>query len=435
MMFIRSILTVAFRSAKLALPAFGLCAAIAGCGQPTANFKTNLQYSLNQELQNNAKLGDRGQDIADALAAMFGTPDEPHIPALPELDPETNKPLTSTVLDIDRLNMAAGRVLSDKHGKVQGLYREHCVHCHGITGDGQGPTAAFLNPYPRDYRSGKYKFKSTPVGSRPTHEDLRKTLIEGIPGTAMPSFKLLPADELDALVHYVKYLSIRGEVERSLITTTLSDLSEGDRLIDSQLKDSSDPAKVEAYTGQVNVLKDAATAAFTAWAQAAENITAIKRTEPEVKLTKEQSIARGREIFYTLGGCVKCHGDSALGDGQTTDFDDWTKELQPDKPELLKQYLAVGALEPRNIRPRNLRQGIYRGGRRPIDIYWRVMNGIEGTPMPKLSSTVLQPGEDPDPKKISQDDVWHLIEYVRNMPYEAISQGGEHAPNVQRDRN
>ena len=29
----------------------------------------------------------------------------------------------------------------------------------------------------------------------------------------MPSFKLLPGYEVDALVEYVKYLSIRGETE------------------------------------------------------------------------------------------------------------------------------------------------------------------------------------------------------------------------------
>ena len=41
----------------------------------------------------------------------------------------------------------------------------------------------------------------------------------------MPSFKLLPQDEINALVDYVKYLSIRGEVERQLIFE-LSDLDE-----------------------------------------------------------------------------------------------------------------------------------------------------------------------------------------------------------------
>ena len=102
---------------------------------------------------------------------------------------------------------------SDANDRAVGLYREHCAHCHGITGDGVGPTATFLNPYPRDYRKGQFKFKSTPVGQKPTHADLKKIVFDGVPGTAMPSFKLLPDLEVEALVDYVKYLAIRGEVE------------------------------------------------------------------------------------------------------------------------------------------------------------------------------------------------------------------------------
>ncbi len=55
------------------------------------------------------------------------------------------------------------------------------------------PPRLFLKPYPRDYREGLYKFKSTPSNLPPTDEDLMRTVQEGVPGTAMPSFKLLAA--------------------------------------------------------------------------------------------------------------------------------------------------------------------------------------------------------------------------------------------------
>ena len=32
--------------------------------------------------------------------------------------------------------------------------------------------------------------------------------------------------------------------------------------------------------------------------------------------------------------------------------------------------------------PNNLNRGIYKGGRRPIDIYWRIAKGINGAKMP-----------------------------------------------------
>src|SRR5690606_32397769 len=88
------------------------------------------------------------KQIANVLEGMFGTPDNPF--ALPE-----------TGLDERKLRMAAGPAWTDEKGANFGLYRKHCVHCHGISGDGRGPTALFLNPYPRDYRQGVYKFKST----------------------------------------------------------------------------------------------------------------------------------------------------------------------------------------------------------------------------------------------------------------------------------
>jgi len=74
------------------------------------------------------------------------------------------------------------------------------------------------------------------------------------------------------------------------------------------------------------------------------------------------------------------------------------------------------------IRPRNLRAGIFRGGRRPIDLYWRIKNGIAGTPMPAASG------------QLSDDDLWHVVDYVRSLQYDKLSQPG-HVPDFQRERN
>jgi hypothetical protein len=91
--------------------------------------------------------------------AFFGTPDRPAFPFIEEDDD-----LAHDLLKIENLRRAAGAVASGRDGKQVGLYREHCVHCHGISGGGDGPTATFLNPYPRDFRASKYKYKSTEIG-------------------------------------------------------------------------------------------------------------------------------------------------------------------------------------------------------------------------------------------------------------------------------
>ena len=140
------------------------------------------------------------------MEKLFGTPDKPVVPEGVDLDKEL-------------LAIAAGPVGSDENDNPRGLFRKHCVACHGISGDGAGPNAAALMPYPRDYRPGVFKYTSTAGGGKPVREDLLRTLQTGIPGTAMPSFGKLPQRQLESLVEYVKYLSLRGETELYLSAT------------------------------------------------------------------------------------------------------------------------------------------------------------------------------------------------------------------------
>ena len=154
------------------------------------------------------RLADRAKD---ATQVLLGTADLPTWPAsvLPPLD-------------MEKVVRSSGPVGRDKSKVERGLFRKHCVQCHGISGDGRGPAAALLAPYPRDFRRGSFKFKSTPIGKKPTHSDIVRTLEQGLPGTAMPAFGTLNdseefADDVDALAHYVRFLAIRGEVERRLL--------------------------------------------------------------------------------------------------------------------------------------------------------------------------------------------------------------------------
>jgi len=40
------------------------------------------------------------------------------------------------------------------------VYERHCVECHGPAGRGDGASAAFLAPRPRDFTTGKYKIRT-----------------------------------------------------------------------------------------------------------------------------------------------------------------------------------------------------------------------------------------------------------------------------------
>lgn len=388
----------------------------AGCGAPDAKFVRYEVFALKvaQDRQIEFTSSQR-ENIDEVLQALYGTPDEPRLPALADV------PITE-VLDLNKLKLAAGPVGSDELGNVRGLYREHCAHCHGITGDGAGPTAGFLNPYPRDYRKGWFKFKSTPIGTRPTHADLKTIVLEGIPGTAMPSFKLLPDLEVEALVHYVKYLSIRGETERALLLA--SSEIEKEQVLLPVLAENASPADKAFAADQKVIVADAVAQAVGGWTRAAEVMAdpaAEVAARPE--MSDEELVAsrlRGRELFYGFAQCIKCHGESALGDGQTTDYDEWTKEFigNGQNPAIVAEFEAAGMLPPRNIIPRNLRLGVYRGGRRPLDLYWRIKNGIEGVPMPAATMKI---GDDPNSKGLVPADIWDIVNYVQSLPYEPIN--------------
>ena len=395
---------------------------VSGCGAPIANFKLNKAFIDKQEKENDVQLSsEQKDDIATILTGLFGTPDEPFVPAGTGME---------ELVDVSNLELAAGPVSSDRLGKAQGLYREHCVHCHGTSGDGNGPTAAWLNPYPRDYRPGLFKFKSTPISQRPTHGDLKKVLINGVAGTAMPSFKLLPDGEVEALVDYVKYLAIRGEVERGLIEQSTAELDEGDSLLSDELIEDTKEIVMEEILATV----------VGKWQKAETMVTSVPARPDYEGEELLASIEKGKQLFYgKVANCYTCHGDSQLGDGQVDDYDawikdyaaDWIKETDPAKKESIHDRLVnqLDALPPRNIKPRNLRAGIYRGGRRPVDLYWRIHNGIEGSPMPQAAMKQM-----PTTPGLTPDDLWHLVNYIQSLPYEAMSTTGPDVPVYTRSR-
>ncbi|MFM8708511.1 MAG: c-type cytochrome [Planctomycetia bacterium] len=397
------------------------CLVSAGCGKtPPASYRLNMVEATKQRLT-----PEQERQVATVLLAMFGTPDEPV--ALPE-----------TGLDEAKLRLASGPVRSDIVGRKNGLYREHCAHCHGVTGDGMGPTAAFLNPYPRDYRPGVFKFKSTERADKPTHADLLRILRNGIAGTSMPSFALLSDVQIDALVEYVRYLSMRGETELALMRAFF---------------ELDDEAQGKLPETREFLVDETLTPIAEKWKSAPAAQIAVPDMPADIDMVA--SIAKGKELFYgDKANCVKCHGVTGLGDGQANDYDDWNKAIVEIEKELdgttqraretktsgmtseeraehratlawvdrFHQVLDGDAHAPRTIPPRNLRQGTYRGGRRPLDLYYRIHAGINGAPMPAAKGTV------------APEDIWHIVNYIRSLPYDFDGELGADRPMIARDR-
>jgi hypothetical protein len=64
-----------------------------------------------------------------------------------------------------------------------------------------------------------------------------------------------------------------------------------------------------------------------------------------------------------------------------------------------------------SIVPRNLADGVFRFGKRPIDIYRRIYSGINGTPMPAIGESKDADGN----PLLSDDDMWALVHFVRSL--------------------
>lgn len=398
-----------------------------GCRtESPVSFEENLVHAKKWELQTGVPLDQVVQDTRWALTELFGTPDEPLTPEFLSKDDDLK-----SLLSPDFLLAASGDELLEGRGH----YRQHCARCHGISGNGRGETAALVEPYPRDFRPGIFKFKSTRRAAKPLKSDLARIIRHGIPGSSMvPEYRLdddtlgpLPEDIIEKLVDYVIYLSIRGETERALYDEAAMelDLEAGERLVDPSLAASGS----EEFAEQWELIEEIVTEIAESWLDAEDAIVDVDvpsdlpipaSHEELVSMLAsdsgealQQSIDRGRELFVgTVASCAKCHGNDGRGDGQEADYDDWTKDwttrigLKPDQDAELIPLIARGALPPRTIKPRNFEEGVFRGGADSEDLYRRLNQGIAGTPMPAVT---LVPGQ------LEEEDVWHLINFVRSL--------------------
>jgi mono/diheme cytochrome c family protein len=312
---------------------------------------------------------DNRQKLQDLLDKYFGTPAEPKVGLI-------NADI------IKKLKLEPEQLAKGSH-----YYRIHCLHCHGVPGNGRGPTSRWINPHPRDYRQGLFKFQSVnQVGKadqKPSRADLMRTLEEGIEGTAMPAFNLLSTGDLESLVSYVIHLSIRGEAEFDTIKTNFSYNKDTDTL------DLKRTANVEKYMKQKIIVTG------QAWLEAQSD--PIKVAEFDIKEKEmQESVQRGQELFLAdeealkkrkinvAASCVSCHKD--YGRQANFRFDSW------------------GTL----VKPSDLTRGVYRGGRRPVDLYYRIHSGINGSGMANFGGN------------LTGQQIWDLVNFIRVLPYKAM---------------
>jgi DMSO reductase family type II enzyme heme b subunit len=164
--------------------------------------------------------------------------------------------------------LAAAQAGDPKAG--QSVYQLKCIGCHGEKGDGKGPAAELLMPQPRDFTTGLYKIRTT-ANKAPSDQDLFRIITDGMPGTSMPSWAVLPEKDRWNLVGYIKAFAA------------------------DKFKEA--PKKLEL---------------------------------PKEVASSAESIKRGKEMFEAIE-CHKCHGAEGRGDGPSRAElkDEWGHPIPP----------------------------------------------------------------------------------------------------------
>ena len=257
---------------------------------------------------------------------------------------------------------AEDRLLADllDHARLEAGkrgYDRHCVGCHGEIGDGAGPAARHLEPRPRNFRKGVFKFTSTESGKPPLRSDIFQTITRGLSGSSMPPFHLVSQEIRYDIVEYVRSLAIQGRFEELFLELAADD---------EELPDADEVAEI----------------VYDAWAP--ESLRVVFPPISEIAFD-DDSVARGREVYLASGGanCSACHGDGGEGDGPSArEFaDHWG-------------YPIV---------PRDLTSGVFRAGATSADLYRSIATGVNGTPMPSFEGS------------IPPEDIWAMVHFIQTL--------------------
>ena len=233
------------------------------------------------------------------------------------------------------------------------IYKEYCMACHGVDGDGKGVASKGLNPPPRNFKIGIIKFGDVVSGELPHDESIYKTLKHGLNGTAMLPWDLSQG-QMEAVWQYIK--------------TFAPDVWEGkDKKLGEKLTMSKDPYGLAH---------------------------------------KQAAILKGKEVYHITANCQSCHrgyipeseyrilGKKVDGEDPGEVDEDYYK-IKPQESE--HDYLTI---------PPDFTWHHIRSAKTVDEIYFRLLAGVGGSAMPSWKGTI----EDNEIWAVS-----HYVKYLMDM--------------------
>ena len=240
-------------------------------------------------------------------------------------------------------------------------YGNYCVGCHGENGDGNGEAARFLDPRPRNFQIANFKFSSTRSGQLPTDQDLERTITEGLKGSAMPGWDLLPTRTVTALIAYLKTFSPK-------------------------------------------------------WTERQPAPAIPQVTDPyRSKADKSAAIARGEAVYHGFASCWSCHPTYVSGEK----INEYRAGMESAPSAGFRPNLHEGDgkrnVEGEMVYPPDFTRDFLRAGADVNDLYRSIAAGISGTAMPTWVDSMEIPSEDGSRMLIESADMWAMAYYVQSL--------------------
>ena len=214
-------------------------------------------------------------------------------------------------------------------------YQEYCVQCHGVKGDGNGPSSKGLIPPPRNLTQGLYKFANVPYGELPHDADFHRIIRYGLKGSAMLPWDI--SDErLEAVTHYIK-------------TFAAATWEGGEKPLGVKVAATPDPYGSE------------------------------KRAE---------AVERGAKVYHIVAQCTTCHRGYATKD----ELNAWNREIN-NAPlgEIEENFYALKLQDSEynyKVAPPDFTYHELRSIHSTDDIYQRLVYGVTGSGMPGWKDVV-----------------------------------------------
>lgn len=250
------------------------------------------------------------------------------------------------------------RTMLMEEGKA--AYLQYCVGCHGPEGDGKGEAARFLSPRPRNFQLANFKFSSRRSGRLPTDDDLKRTITEGLKGTAMSGWDLMPGRSVEALVAYIKTFSPKWTQRKPAARI---------------------PFVADPYHSQAD---------------------------------KTEAIRRGEVVYHGFATCWTCHpayvAEYRINEHLTAMENPTRKRFRPDLFDAEVKPNGEGE----RIYPPDFKRDYVRAGADVVDLYRSIAAGITGTAMPTWVDSMEYAGSDGAPL-VATDDIWAMAYYVQHL--------------------